>query len=660
MNNLMANAFDSEFSQKFLWIELIGFDNESPDFAVGDLLSRMEIIPQGISLLIWCTELIHSHTNLSTDAPIGAKHCAYWARSRNEERARQDWSKFQLKKLVALLQERGIDVYVSFFDQLMSDEKRKSIGLPAQTEWIDKHPEIRCQLCDGTIVNSICPYKRLADNSLYEDFFFAQLERFLLDYNFNGLHCADGFAHPRVAIGDGDFSADMIQQFCEAQKIQVPDGDIESRSQWILSNARRQWVEFHGWRQANFWRKGMKMLERNNLKHLFNSCWTRDPLEAKFRYGIDYNLLTEAGVKSWIIEAQAAVVETEGWNHSPIPMQDFYRAMVLRMKAFMPDAALFLLHCVKDGLEQYNVLRHAPTFMDSDLLSLRGLVCTEKLALDGAMTCLADGIRREEWRRLDRTYKKSVARQPQKLPWPVVLWSDQAFQQEFEAYCRQPQCSSFRTHAGLLSCGAVLPAIVSIDDLKTTEKTPLIIFNPGFFPSEELQEAYLHSDGNLAQIGLFADGEFACRIYNNSRLLEEFSAELGNSLFKEVSTWLEELPEKMPQIAFFEKAACAINRHFAEVRPATIPSAVRLCGFYEDNKSLRLLITNEKRIYQRAELSLKGIWSLVEVLSPDELILPPALRYVDGDSTLNIKLPPSGTIPLILQKTICSESDNKE
>ena len=119
--------------RKFLWIELIGFDNRQGDYGVGEFLSRMEIKPEVISILIWNTDLIHSHHGLEEDAPIGLKHCAYQARPRNEEHDIQNWTRFQLRGLIAELHRHDIKVYVSFFDQLWSKESRFAAGIPLTT-----------------------------------------------------------------------------------------------------------------------------------------------------------------------------------------------------------------------------------------------------------------------------------------------------------------------------------------------------------------------------------------------------------------------------------------------------------------------------------------------------------------------------------------------
>ena len=359
--------------EKFLWIELIGFDNSATDFGVDALLSRMSVKPGCISLLLWSTEIIHIYTDLTTDAPIGPQQCAYYARPHNEERQRQNWTRFQLRGLIQELHKHGIEVYLSVFDQIISPQYAEKHGFVKNEEWVDSHPEIFYILNNGQSAISICPLKHLADGTLYEDFFINQLSRLLYDYDFDGFHAADGFGHPRFPINQGDFSEDMIDQFSQDRSITVPPGETVVRTDWILTHVKDDWIEFHVVRQQQFLGKLVAMLNSIERKHLVNSTWTRDPFEARYRYGIDYRRLAAAGIKTFIVEAQAAVVEMEGWNKSTASMLDQARSMVLRMKACVPECKFIFLNCVKDGMEQYSVLRHAPPRFASDVYSVTNL-----------------------------------------------------------------------------------------------------------------------------------------------------------------------------------------------------------------------------------------------------------------------------------------------
>ena len=61
----LAAGAQAEPGRKFLWTELIAFDNAKADYGVGEYLSRMSVKPEGISFLVFDPELFHSHTDLS-------------------------------------------------------------------------------------------------------------------------------------------------------------------------------------------------------------------------------------------------------------------------------------------------------------------------------------------------------------------------------------------------------------------------------------------------------------------------------------------------------------------------------------------------------------------------------------------------------------------
>ncbi len=638
--------------RKFLWMELIGFDNRQKDYGVAEFLLRMPVRPEVISILIWNTDLIHSHHGLAEDGPIGLKHCAYHARPRNEEHDIQNWTRFQLRGLIQELHHHGVKVFVSFFDQLMSKETQQQRGLPDTDEWIDHHQEVRYVDFLGR-QTSLCIWKRLNDGTFYEDFFVHQLEAFMWDYGFDGLHGADGFGHPRESIFYADFSDDMVGQFMDDTKVSCPtELTLSERAKWILENKRKEWTDFHARRHAQFWRKTIAMLNRNGWDHAINSCWTRDPLEARIRYGVDVKLMVEAGVRRWICEANAAALELEGWDYTNIPKADDYRATVQRLKACCPECEVLLLHCVKDGLEQYNVLHHAPTLMQTDVLSLANVLYDDKRALDGVTVCLADGIRKSEWEMFDELYSKAFAAQPSKLYCPRVVWSDTAHQREQEAYrYGHATLNSHALHAALLSHGAVLPAIVRLEDLPSNSTGPLVVLHPAYFSAEERKRIHAAADGNVVEIGLDGDDEaFGFKLFTNGICGKEFHSPLENTYSPQNPyTWLDDLPERWPENDFLLKAATAINEAFSVMRGETDVENIRLWGYGASDGLFHLFASNRKHTYSWAKILLKKHADFVQLLSGGFVIPPTMEETADGGTRLQFKLPPMGTVCMTLR-----------
>jgi len=167
--------------RKFLWTELIAFDNTKADYGVGDFLDRMHKRPTGVSLLLLVPELFERHTPLTEDRPLPERACAYGGRPHNEEHARQSWTAFQLRGLVAALKAQGIEAYASFF-----------------------------------LFGTRHPTDPRPDGSPYAPFFIDRTTAFLRDYGFTGLHGADGFGHPRQSLNDRGIPVDRC--FGEAEK----------------------------------------------------------------------------------------------------------------------------------------------------------------------------------------------------------------------------------------------------------------------------------------------------------------------------------------------------------------------------------------------------------------------------------------------------------
>lgn len=158
-----GNGADAAGPRKFLWTELIAFDNTLPDYGVKEFLARSRFKPDAVSLLLVESTLFENHKGDGADFPLPEKACSYMGRPYNSERNRQVWTSRQLKGLVAAINAQGVESYASFFEWGRQD----LTGL------------------------------RNGGDEPYVDFFIRQTCAFLRDYGFTGLHAADGFAHPR-------------------------------------------------------------------------------------------------------------------------------------------------------------------------------------------------------------------------------------------------------------------------------------------------------------------------------------------------------------------------------------------------------------------------------------------------------------------------------
>ena len=184
------HSLETQNSYKiWLWIELIGFDNNQKDFGVKDFISTTGFIPEAISFLFSSSDFIVIHEGMEKEQIFPPEFCSYNGRPYNRLRNRQDWTNHQLKGLTKELQKYGIAVYFSFFDFFVNEK--------GESRWGHNHPEIWETGNKGKRYPFINPLKRLKDGTFYKDFFKEKLAKVLNDYGLDGFHLADGIAHTR-------------------------------------------------------------------------------------------------------------------------------------------------------------------------------------------------------------------------------------------------------------------------------------------------------------------------------------------------------------------------------------------------------------------------------------------------------------------------------
>jgi len=101
--------------EKWVWIELIGFDNRASDFGVAAYLDTVGTVPDGISLLFFTPDFVHAHKGMEREHILPIEMCSYAARPYGKLHDRQQWTNYQVHGLVKELQKQGVNVYCSFF-----------------------------------------------------------------------------------------------------------------------------------------------------------------------------------------------------------------------------------------------------------------------------------------------------------------------------------------------------------------------------------------------------------------------------------------------------------------------------------------------------------------------------------------------------------------
>ena len=547
-----AASFD-----RFMWVELIGFDNTSRDYGVDVFLTRLPMKPQAVSLLLVDSRLFEEYHGLAEDYPLPPGACAYGARPFNEDRNRQAWSAYQLRGLVGELKRNGVRAYASFF------------------EWGRR--DITAEGADG---------------KPYVETFIRTTTAFLRDFGFDGLHAADGYGHPRKSLAARGLSVESCR---------------EESGKW-----------------ADFWMKAATAFKQSGLDVYINTCWTRDPYEALVRYGVDYRLLANAPIDGFIVESSAACLSMEGWNWTPESPLDKCVAMAMRLKASVPGKKLLLLHCIKDGNEQYNALRHAPAKAAAEALALGCLRYGDKPVFDGVMACLADGISRDEWAQLHRTWSLAFSDSPMKPEGCRAVWCDAALDNEVDAV-GMGHASSSTLLSALVARGAPIGGIVSVDEVLGDKSMPLLILNPGSFPKETL-EALCERKAAVVMMG---DG------------VDHFDVPPVDA---EPKNWLYPLRESRPAADAIDRAARELANASAVALEGT-GEGFALSSFLRPDGTRLVVARNNRDVYGESSVRMSGSCGAVTALTDDPSLPVRTVSCPDG-TRFSVKIPPGGAVVL--------------
>ncbi|GGD83828.1 hypothetical protein [Paenibacillus nasutitermitis] len=499
--------------ERWIWIELIGFDNRESDFGVAAYLDTVGFIPESIFFLLYTPDFVHAHKGMESEWQLPMEVCSYGARPYGKLHDRQEWTNFQLRSLVEELQKHGIDIYCSFFDIYQfhdGDTLREST-------WCAAHPELYEMRKTGKAFPAINPLKRFKDGSWYEDLFVQDLMRVMRDYGFDGYHGADGYTSPRLSLEVTDYSDDMVEQFITATAVEIEAGfaapcddnplEMEQRADWIWNHRRLEWIRFHSERWGQLWDKIMSAIRQEGKKAFLNTAWTRDPFEALYRYGVDYRRLADSGIDGFVVETVGASLSVGAGETEYEPDSEFM-AMLLTIKAYVPDTMLICLNAIQDTNEQWDALSHAPTALERDIYSLSNLYLQDSSGISrcsgGFMACLGDGISRDGWNWISKRWDGGFDEEPQRIIGIPMVWSDQLLHHSLEDYSVSRQWPVHKYMTELISLGAPLHSIVNVKDIPQSDG-PILVTLLHLLPDDELQSILDYRNGSSVLIGMMTE-----------------------------------------------------------------------------------------------------------------------------------------------------------
>lgn len=503
------------------WIELIGFDNTSPDYGVQDFIDKCGFAVDRVSFHLTSLDFVNTHRGMDREYKIPKYACSYSGHEANDDRRRQNWTNYQMRGLVDSLHAHGVEVFASFFDL------ENSAGCEDLPDiFSDEHPELKFVDRDGHAHQFLYMLKHFADGTAYLDYLKPRLIQTAKDYGLDGIQLADGISSPRCSLERGDYSDETVHIFLESEGLTLPDDipnvcdtpeKINKRADYIYTNLRSQWIRHLTGRWRHFMTELIQLLNQNGLKASFNSAWTKDPLEAIYRYGADYQAYAKAGVFSFVVEDVSAdlaiLAEDEngyhmGYDHRKFVHYEFL-ANLMCNKAAMPDLPMTPLFMIRDTLEQWDVLHHVPQAMQraacGNLSSY--LVHNGKITpvTSGPWFCLADGLTRDEWNLVRAAWDNAYIPEAKSLNGFTLIWSDARMHNELNALIQNRTRHTARYLAELLGAGAPVRKIARIGELDSLTGD-IIVPNPALLPEDELKAIAAYSGGRKAYIGLLSEG----------------------------------------------------------------------------------------------------------------------------------------------------------
>ena len=604
----------NENYQKWLWIDLIGFDNTLPDYGVGVYLDRCKFVPDGISLLLTWTEFVLDYKGLDHEYTLHPNEQSYGGHMYSPERKRQNWTNFQLKGLVGELHKNGIKVYLSYFNF--------AGGFFADRKYMFEITS------DNKSIGSINVLKNL-DGAPFEDVLQTATIKVLGDYGFDGVQIADGISSYRLPLQYGDYSDAMVAQFLDYSKIELPE--TENRAAYIWAEHRQQWIDFHVHRWGVFFEKYIKLLKVAGKEAIFNSAWTRDPFEAIYRYGVDYRLVASTGVDGCMVEDVSAGLAILSEEDNGYLMSGEMRrrvhyeflAALMMARAAMPKLRITPLAGIHDTNEQWGVLEHMPTSM------VRNVVCNQNTLFydgetkkyrpitDGPFFCLADSLYESDWNFIKNAWNAGVPDENAAPCGPVVIWSDRCLDNEIKSFVKSRRTPSYKITADLMYAGAMVHGIARIGHLHELNG-PVIVANPDLLPPDELEAVLAYKGGEVFFIGENIEGEplveekymrFGCGSKGSGEYIENpagYDFDPKYSLEKNNMWWTHPLEYKPVSGEFYKKCAEWINKKCDLPQIVKHGDSCKAIVTKTDDIHYRVILSNDEYYYVHPAMDMRA------------------------------------------------------
>ncbi|MBQ7256621.1 MAG: hypothetical protein IJS60_02890 [Abditibacteriota bacterium] len=607
--------------KKNIWIELIGFDKNKRDYGVKAYINNCGFVPNIVSLLLTSLDILHFYEGYVPEQSIPRECASYNGRERSVERDRQDWTYGDLFGLVKELHKHNIKVMPAFFTFSYSYGNESFY----RKEWIREHEELFEIVRDGEVVPVNNPLKRFKDGSYYEDFFFEKLSQFLKDLDFDGWHACDGWGPARIPIYFADFSFDMIDQFVSHSSVFMPKKLLENnnkpkivreRADYIWENYKKEWADFYSWRWCEFHKKAVKLLKGKFI--YVNSAWTRDPIEAFYRYGLDYKELLDVDITGFVVECVGSASDLIYGGKS---RHFTFSSAMMFMKTIMPKAKILFLHGIKDIEEQWDVLRHNPNMLQREIYSLfnqyyisNGKV---KPCADGLVCCLGDSIFKDEWKWLRKNWKMAEKSFPKKIEAPVVVLSHNYLKMSAYKLQNSLRIDPHNLFSLLCEKGSFATGGIDVRELDNYKGDILVLFRD-LFPADEKEIINNYKGGKVICIDE-RDGSFVLKVAEAIKAREK--VKIQNKPSSVPLTYVDELKLMGPGDDFINAAVSEINKNeyfdiFFDKYYENDKNDIGVLNYqFIDDRTLRCVLRNDLNKYIKAVITPKKMPKDVKIIT---------------------------------------------
>lgn len=621
------------------WIELIGFDNKSADLGVTSFLSRLSEKPKGISLLFSHIDFVNDFDENNLEYTLLPCDCSYSGHRYSEERERQSWTSVELKKLIENLHENDVKVVFSIFNffEYFDDDGNK-----VATNFCGRHNELYCLDKNANVYeNSIHVLKKLDNGKFFEDYFFLKLKKVIDYYGFDGVQIADGVSCNRPSIQNGDFSDDTISQFVDWLKANGKEvnqilikptfnkiKEYKVRRKYVLENLYFEFLNFTNDRWKVFYDKLYSVLDPNRYLIFINSFWTREPFEAFYRYGIDYNVAYRKGVYALMVEEVSTTYPTlskAGRGGFNVPEQqtryahyDFYLMQML-LKAYIPKFRQVSLLPINDTNEQWNAIHEShnelkraiyrrnncKVFVDNEWKS-----CTE-----APFFCLSDGVSANDWQMLKKLDDLKALDDVEKPLGYTLYYPKKHVKEDVKRYIENREYNFYKLASQLIKCGLEISSVVTEDDL-LNYNNPILVLFPEFLSQEELSliaklnSIVIYVSYSLILGKCIFDGQV--KISSNQKVKEPFDCKFSKKNYsvrgfdKHGAIWTADLPYNDWSLTFVSK----LSKFLTSLVNAPSIEKAKYCeckinSFKKKDGKIIVLISNDEYFTCTPKINLK-------------------------------------------------------